>query len=56
MDENNLVKAEEVYFEFMGITEYPKHKVILNSIDIVQMIAIGIERTQVSIEALRSEK
>jgi hypothetical protein len=43
MTNNNLLLAEKVFFESMHINDYPKHRVIINSLDIVQMIAKGIE-------------
>ena len=40
----SLVIARKVFLEYFGVNKFPKHKVILNSFEIVQMIATGIER------------
>jgi len=41
----SLLAAEKVFFEYMGFDKYPTHRIILDSADIVQMIATGIERS-----------
>jgi hypothetical protein len=42
----SIIDAEKIFFEYMGIVDYPKTKLKINSSDIVQMIAKGIELTK----------
>jgi hypothetical protein len=44
VESENLTKAEAIFFEYMNLDNYPKRKIIINSIDVVQMIALGIEQ------------
>lgn len=46
MTDPDLELAKEVFFEYMDLDDYPKHRIIVDSFDIVQMIANGIKKNR----------